>query len=192
MANTYTGYVVGKIDERKNEILKYMAINPQQTIIDVEEYWRTRICVPYADMNTNKQFYLMHAFGEEDSPKIARHVRHKTVARLLDNRAAILTDTAHKVDIGVVGPYEVNEYVAMQKTKNGIGELEDITQADMSKFDEWDELHRWAMEAVYYDAWHEVFGPIVKERIGNMSRTAMETVAKDKFVQLFEAIENSK
>lgn len=162
--NSYTKDVARLLEQHKNEIHRQLAEG--QSLNKVKAYTIEHILpIPTTEI---KESYLLRLY-QEDMPLIRMHVEKMLTITFLRQRFTLFDQVAEAVQNShCADPRDMaNTLIREQAEDMGIDFFDMISIYDYDTYDNFDNLHKWACEAVFESAWETVFGTLESERYQN-------------------------
>lgn len=162
--NSYTKDVARLLEQHKNEIHRQLAEG--QSLDKVKAYTMEYI-LPIPTTKT-KESYLLR-LHQEDMPLIRMHVEKMLTITFLQQRAALFDQVAEKIEnINCASPRDAATMLVRELSEEmEIDFFDTLSIYDYDTYDNFDNLHKWACEAVFESAWETVFGTLESERYQN-------------------------
>lgn len=157
--NTYTHDVTRLLEQHKNEIHEQLASG--MTLDKVKAYAMENI-LPLPTDETKKN-YLMR-LHQEDMPLIRMHVEKMLTIEFLEQRAALFDRVAERIQTSYHPSPRDMATTLIREQAEDIDFFDTLSVYDYDTYDNWDNLHKWACEAVFESAWETVFGQLETER----------------------------
>lgn len=166
---SYTKEITTLLEQHKTEILERLAAGEKTR--DVKTYAREHILplpLPSSRGVTAEETYLMHT-RKEDATLIKEYVEKMLTITFLEQRAKLFDKVAEEIrNCSYVSPRDAATMLIRNAAEDmDIDFFDTLSVYDYDTYDDYDNLDKWAREAVFESAWENVFGLLESERYEN-------------------------
>lgn len=165
--NSYTEEITTLLEQHKPTIHERLAEG--QTLEDVKEYAKKHILpLPLPDETSTEETYLMRQ-RKEDAAIIHLHEEKMLTIELLHQRAQLFIRAAEAIRKASPSAARLmaTELVRNAAEDMGIDFFDTLSVYDYETYCNYDNLDKWAREAVFESAWENVFGTLESARVEN-------------------------